>query len=398
MRRLAIDHSYARLVTELPPEIATEKRRRSWLGAVGMPPWIPRLLAMVFGSIIILWASFHVLGRLRGLLIMVGISLFLSIALEPGVNYLAKRGWRRGLATGALFLSTMVLVGLFIGLMVPLIVNQTIKLIDQIPSYLQQAEDFAARFGVDFTGERLSDALSNLGDDLQGVAADVAGSVFGVGTALLSTLLQLLTIGLFTFYMTAEAPQLRRTVLSMLPQVRQREVLRVYDIAIEKTSGYFYSRALLAMFAASLAWAAFTIIGVPFALALALWLGVLSQFVPVFGTYIGGVLPLLIALLESPPKAIAVLVYIVVYQQIENYLLAPKITHHTMSLHPAVSFGSAIAGATLMGIPGALMALPIAATVQAFVSTYIERHEVVDSPLTEDEDVSPASADASTDD
>jgi predicted PurR-regulated permease PerM len=173
-------------------------------------------------------------------------------------------------------------------------------------------------------------------------------------------------------------------------------VLRVFDIAIDKTGGYFYSRALLALFGAAVAWAAFTIIGVPFALALALWLGIFSQFVPVFGTYIGGILPLLIALLESPPMAIAVLVYVIVYQQIENYLLAPKITEHTMSLHPAVSFGSAIAGATLLGIPGALMALPIAATIQAFVSTYLNRHDVVESPLTEGEDEEEDGAEAAS--
>jgi predicted PurR-regulated permease PerM len=113
-------------------------------------------------------------------------------------------------------------------------------------------------------------------------------------------------------------------------------------------------------------------------------MGVLSQFVPVVGTYLGGALPLLIALLESPGKAIAVVVYVVVYQQVENYVLAPRITARTMSLHPAVSFGSAIAGGTLLGVPGALMALPAAATVQAFVSTYLRRHEVVESPLTDD--------------
>jgi predicted PurR-regulated permease PerM len=341
---------------------------------------------MVVGTLVALWAAFNVLSRLRGLLILIAISLFLSIALEPAVKFLASKGWRRGLATGVMFLAVLVVTGLFIGLMVPLIVNQTIKLIDKVPSYLEQASEFAARIGIEFSAERVSQAISNLGSDLQGVAGDVAGSVFGVGTALLSTLLQLLTIGLFTFYMTAEGPRMRRTILSVLPQERQREVLRVFDIAIDKTGGYFYSRALLALLGATVAWAAFTIIGVPFALALALWLGIFSQFLPVFGTYVGGILPLLIALLESPPKAIAVLVYVIVYQQIENYLLAPKITEHTMSLHPAVSFGSAIAGATLMGIPGALMALPIAATIQAFVSTYLHRHEVIDSPLTGEEE------------
>jgi predicted PurR-regulated permease PerM len=138
----------------------------------------------------------------------------------------------------------------------------------------------------------------------------------------------------------------------------------------------------LAGFSAAVGWAVFTIIGIPFALALALWMGLLSQFVPVVGTYIGGFLPLLIALLESPTRAIAVAAYVIVYQQVENYLLAPKITERTMALHPAVSFGSAIAGATLLGVPGALMALPAAATIQAFVSTYLERHEVVQSHLT----------------
>ena len=194
---------------------------------------------------------------------------------------------------------------------------------------------------------------------------------------------------LFTFYMTAEGPKLRRTVCSVLPPDRQIEVLRVWDIAISKTGGYFYSRALLAGVAATISWATFTIIGVPFPLALALWLGILSQFVPVVGTYLGGALPLLIALLESAGAAIAVAIFVVVYQQLENYLLAPRITARTMSLHPAVSFGAAIAGGTLLGVPGALMALPTAATIQAFVSTYLRRHEVVASRLTAEERDSP---------
>lgn len=362
----------------------TPPARRGVFSAFGMPPWIPRVILMAVLAVITMWAAFHIVGRLRGLLILLLISLFVSIALEPGVNYLAKRGWRRGLATWAMFLVVLVSAGLFIGLMVPLIVDQTIKFVNQVPSYVDQLAEFAERFNIDISSERISQALSNFDEDLQGVAADVAGSVFGVGTALVNTVFQLLTIGLFTFYMTAQGPRFRRTVCSVLPADRQREVLRIWDIAIDKTGGYFYSRALLAGFSATAAWAAFRVIGIPFALALALWLGILSQFVPVVGTYIGGVLPLLIALLESPTKAIAVLVYIVVYQQIENYLLAPKITHRTMSLHPAVSFGSAIAGGTLLGVPGALMALPTAATIQAFVSTYLQRHAVVESPLTEE--------------
>lgn len=349
-----------------------------------MPRWVPRLLIMIVVVIVGLFSAYHVLRQLRSLLVIIGISLFLSIALEPGVNFLARKGWKRGLGTGVMFLALVASVGLFIGLMIPLIIDQVTRLVTKLPEYIDQASEFLARFGIDFSSARLSEAVHNIDQDLNSFAADIAGSIFGVGQALLSTVFQLLTIGLFTFYMTADGPKLRRTVCSLLPAGRQIEVLRVWEIAIDKTGAYFYSRTLLAGFAAAVGWAVFTVVGIPYALALALWMAVLSQFVPVVGTYLGGALPLLIALLESPGKAIAVVIYVIVYQQIENYLLAPRITARTMALHPAVAFGSAIAGGTLLGVPGTLMALPAAATLQAFVTTYVERHQVVDSPLTED--------------
>ncbi len=361
------------------PEVRTGRFEKH-----GMPPWIPRLLAMIVGVIVLLFAALNVFRRLRGLLVLLLFSLFLSIALEPGVKWLASRGWKRGAATGAIFVLVILLSSMFIGLMIPLVVDQLVKLVDRIPGYVDELADLGDRFGIDLSGDRIDEALAGLGDDLQSIAGDVAGSLFGVGTTLLGTVLQLLTVGLFTFYLTADGPRFRRGVISLFRPERQREILRIYDIAIDKTGGYFYSRALLAGVSAAVAWTVFTLIGVPFAAALALWIGVLSQFVPVVGTYIGGALPLVVALIESPARGLAVLVFILVYQQIENYVLAPRITARTMALHPAVSFGAAIAGGTLLGAPGALMALPTAATIQAFVSTYLHRHDVVESPHTEE--------------
>ena len=355
----------------------------------GMPPWIPRLLTLIVAIIVGLYAAINVVRRLRGLIVILLISLFLSVALEPAVNFLASKGWKRGLATGVMFLAMVFSAGLFVGLMIPLIVDQVSRLVERLPEYIDRLSEFLAGFGIDFSGERIREAIAEARTDLTSFGTDIAGRIFGVGQTLIGTIFQLLTIGLFTFYMTAEGPRFRRTVCSLLPPRRQLEVLRVWEIAIEKTGGYFYSRALLAGMSAAVGWGVFIVIDLPFALALALWIGVLSQFVPVVGTYIGGALPLLIALLESPGKAVAVVIYVVVYQQIENYLLAPRITARTMSLHPAVSFGSAIAGGTLLGVPGALMALPVAATIQAFISTYLRRHEVVESPLTEEDHEEP---------
>ena len=349
-----------------------------------MPPWVRRLLFEIVGLIIVLFIAFHVVKALRSLIIILVISLFLSVALEPGVNFLASKGLKRGLGTGVMFLGLILTMGTFVGLMIPLIIDQVKLLVERMPTYIDQMSEFAARFGIDFTGENLSNAAGEVDSGLSSFSKNIAGNIFGVGQALLNTVFQLLTIGLFTFYMTAQGPRMRRTLCSVLPRNKQLEVLRIWEIAIDKTGAYFYTRALLAGISAGVAWGVFLAIGLDFPLALALWMAIISQFVPVVGTYLGGALPLLIALLDSPTKALAVVIYVIIYQQIENYLLAPKLLSRTMSLHPAVSFGSAIAGGTLLGVPGALMALPTAATIQAFISTYIERYKVVESPLTVD--------------
>jgi predicted PurR-regulated permease PerM len=371
-----------------PQEGAAPETRRSrfslFAPVEGMPPWVPHLLRQVVGLIVLLWLLLTVGRRLQGFLILLLISVFLAIALEPAVAFLTRRGWRPGLATGAIFLLVFLVGVLFIGLMIPLIIDEVTKLVDRMPSYIDRLTKFAARYNVDVSGKGLNDALATIDTSLQTVARNVAGHVFGVGGRLIATIFEGLTIALFTFYLTAEAPKVRRTMLSVLSPDKQVEVLRIIEIAIEKTGGYFYSRALLAALSGAATWLALTIIGVPFALPLGLWLGILSQFVPVIGTYIGGLLPLLIAFLESPAKGLWVLGFIVVYQQIENYLFSPHITGRTMSLHPAVAFGSAIVGGTLMGAVGAVMALPVAATVQAFVSTYLHRHELVESELLSD--------------
>ncbi|MGH2528992.1 MAG: AI-2E family transporter, partial [Actinomycetota bacterium] len=203
-----------------------------------------------------------------------------------------------------------------------------------------------------------------------------------VGAFMLGLLFQVLTIGLFTFYLVADGPRVRRAVCSVLPPRRQREILDAWEIAIDKTGGFLYSRLLLAAISAFFAFIALMLLGVPFALPLALWMGLVSQFIPVVGTYIGAAVPLLVVLLSDPWSALIFLIYVVVYQQIENYLLSPRITARTMQLHPAVAFFAALAGAAISGILGAFMALPAAAVIQATVSSYLTRHEVVETRLT----------------
>ncbi|MBL8774427.1 MAG: AI-2E family transporter [Acidimicrobiales bacterium] len=346
-----------------------------------MPRWVPRAIALFFVGIIALATTVWLIGKLRELLVMLLVALFLSFALEPAVNWLQARGWRRGPGTAAVFAMLFVAGGLFVYAIGSLFVDQVQNLVDQAPEYVADVEDWANdTFDADINTDDLTEQIQS--GSANDIATGLAGNVLSVGAQAVGVLFRGLTILLFTFYLVADGPRLRRSICSVMRPDRQREVLRVWEIAVDKTGGYIYSRGLLAFLSAVFHYLAFLLIGVPFPLPLAIWVGVLSQFVPVVGTYLAGALPLVIALIDQPIEALWVLIAIVVYQQVENYLLAPPITAHTMDIHPAVAFGAVIAGASILGPVGALLALPAGATLQAFVSTYVNRHDVVETHLT----------------
>jgi len=351
-----------------------------------MPEWIPRLLIYILLAAGAGIAIYNSIRALRGLITILLVALFVSFALEPAVNWLAAHGWRRGIATFAILAGLAVLSVAFVASFIPLFLAQLRSLVDALPGWLAQLNVYTQRwFGVDVSTASIQEKLKSFDASLASYARNVAGNVFGIVTGFLSLMFELLTIALFSFYMIAEGPRLRHAVCSILPPRRQEEVLRAWEIGIEKTGGYVYSRLLLAAISGSTAFVVFVALSVPFPFALALWIGLISQFIPTVGTYIAAIVPLVVTLFERGTlSAVIVLVYILIYQQIENYLLSPRVTAHTMELHPAVAFGSVIAGASLFGATGAFLALPAAATLQSGLSVYIRRHEVVESELTEE--------------
>lgn len=348
-----------------------------------MPSWGPRAIVMFFVGVVAVVVLRWVLTRLEDLLVILLVALFLSFAIEPAVNWLETRGIRRGLGTFLTFLAIAVAFGIFAFFMGRLLVDQVSELVDKAPEYVEQVQDWANRtFDVNIDAEQLIEDLQE-GGQAQEVATEAAGNIWAISSTVLGTLFNLLTVLLFTFYLVADGPRLRRTLCSALPPEAQVEFLKIWEIAIAKTGGYIYSRALLATISALFHWGAFELAEVPYSLPLALWVGVMSQFIPVVGTYLAGALPLVIGLLNDPLTAVWVLGIVVVYQQVENYVLLPRVSAHTMHLHAAVAFGAVIAGSAMLGVVGALLALPVAATVQAFVSTYLARHDVIESALTQ---------------
>ena len=344
---------------------------------------MPRAIALFWSVFVVVTLGRWLVGRLQALLVMLLVSLFLSLALEPLVNRLVRRGWRRGSATGLVLAGLVVGILGFITVIGTLLVDQVANLIDKAPAYLTQIQNWVNRtFDAKLDLRDVVDRLTAEGGTAQKWAGSLAGNTLRLSATALGIVLQAFSVGLFTFYLVAQGPRLRRVVCSLLRPDRQAEVLRAWEVAIDKTGGYLYSRAILAFASALVHGVAFWIMGVPYAVALAVWVGLVSQFLPVIGTYLAGVLPLLVALVNEPVKALWVLALVAVYQQVENYLLAPRITARTMELNPAVAFGAAIAGAAILGPVGAILALPTAASLQAFAGLYLRRHDVIDSHLT----------------
>ncbi|MFB4303846.1 AI-2E family transporter [Actinomadura sp. NTSP31] len=348
-----------------------------------MPAWLPRAFVLAGAVVLAFMALLWLLQRLRDLLLIVLVSLFLAFAIEPAVDWLAARGWRRGAGTGLMFVVIGVLLAGFLGGIGSLLATQTTHLINGFPGYVRQVVDWVnATFGTHLSRDTLFQRLPTVTGTLSRHLSSLAQNVWGIGATAFGVVFKGLGVLLFTFYLSAQGPQLRRQVCSLLPPRRQREVLRAWEIAIGKTGGYIYSRALLALISGVAHYVALAGLGVPYAATLALWVGVVSQFIPAVGTYLAGAVPVLIALTRSPATALWILLFIVAYQQVENYLLQPRITARTLDMHPAVAFGLVLAGVAVAGPVGALVALPFGASVQAFAGAYVRRYDVEEHPLT----------------
>ena len=348
-----------------------------------LPRWaIPAILLFWTGYLLTFTAR-HVFHRLSGLFILILVSIFLSLAIEPGVNRLAARGWRRGRATIMILLGVLAAFLIFAGAVGTLVGTQVAELLQDSDRYITDTVGFLNdNFSTNIDPQDVIREFNDPNGRVQEFVRSQSGQAVRLSLTVMTVIFQGLSVLLFTYYLVADGPRLRRDICSRLTPARQAQVLQAWELAITKTGGYLYSRALLAMLSAFFHWIVFQSIGTPAPIALALWVGLVSQFLPVVGTYLAGILPVLLTLVDSPLNALIIIVFIVVYQQIENYFFAPRITARTMELHPAVAFGAALAGAALLGFVGALLALPAAAMVQAFLNEWGNRYEVMDSHLT----------------
>ncbi|MFF4307574.1 AI-2E family transporter [Streptomyces sp. NPDC001601] len=345
-----------------------------------MPRWLPRAMVLALALVAAFQLGSWAFHQLTGLLINILIAFFLALAIEPAVSWMASRGMRRGFATFLVFLGLAIATAGFITLLGSMLAGQIIKIVEDFPDYLDSVINWVNHtFHTEVKRVDVQEGLLH-SDWLRKYAQNSAAGALDVSGQVLGGLFQLLTITLFAFYFAADGPRLRRTLCSVLPPARQAEVLRAWEIAVDKTGGYLYSRGVMALISGIAHYILLQALGVPYAPVLGVWVGLVSQFIPTIGTYLAGALPMLIAFTVNPLYAVWVLVFVVIYQQFENYMLQPKLTSKSVDIHPAVAFGSVIAGTALLGAVGALIAIPAVATLQAFLSAYVKRYDVTDDP------------------
>jgi predicted PurR-regulated permease PerM len=357
------------------------------------PPWLRRGVVFVLAAVVALQVVEWAFYSLRDFLGLLFLAWLFSISVEPVVHALTRRGMRRGAATGIVLAGLVLLIAGFAALFGALLVDQLSQLVGAAPDVVRDVVEWANRtFDTQLRAGDIVDALQLTPERLQEFASDLTPGLIGIITSLVGAVFQGFTFLLFAYYMSAEGPTLRRTVSRRFPPRQQQIISTVWEIAVEKTGGYVLSRLVLAAICAVVTGFFFWIIGVPFWLPLAIWTGVVSQFIPTVGTYLAIALPALIALAGQPIDAVWVIVFGTVYQQVENYLLGPRITARTVSIHPAVAFGAVIVGAGLFGPLGALVSIPVVAAIEAVIDTYGHRYELVAADPAATEPTRPAAA------
>ncbi|WP_315093778.1 AI-2E family transporter [uncultured Cellulomonas sp.] len=340
------------------------------------PLWLPRALVMVVLAVFAAVLAWGALRQLGNVIFIVVISWFLALAMEPSIRWLVKHGIRRTRATGLVMLGSVIVVVVVIALFGGLFIAQVVDLAQSLPDYYERLATWAdSQFG--FALPEVDELLVNAGNNWQ----ELAPGVLGIGSSILGGLFTASAVLLVVYYMASSGPRFRAAICRLLAPARQREVLRLWEVSQEKVADFINSRIVLAALSTVVTFVFLTVLGIPYALPLAAFTGVVSQFVPTIGTYIGGALPIAVALAVDPLKGLLVLAFILGYQQIENLVFAPKVSARSLEINPAVSFLAVLAFGAVFGPVGAFLALPVAATIQAVSSTYVRRHELVDDEL-----------------
>jgi predicted PurR-regulated permease PerM len=336
------------------------------------PPDRPRPAALFrSGALVSLGAATTVIGlyalyTVRAILVRILIALFIAVSLDPAVRQLAKRGLRRGVAVTLIFAVAFGLAAAFLISVIPPLVTQGRNLIDDVPVYLDELQARSSQF-------RDLDERYNISEQLQGMVGTLPSrlgtGLLGFTSRVFGAVFNGLTVLVFTIYFMADMPRIRGGVVRLFPVERRPRARQVVDLVVDKVGGYMIGNIIISLIAGVASYIAFSLLGVPFALPLAFVVAV-CDLIPMIGATLGAVIGVAVALFTTSlwPTTILVAAFFVAYQQLENYLIAPRVLKTTVELGAAAVLIAGLIGATVLGLVGALMAIPVAAAFNVLLN------------------------------
>jgi predicted PurR-regulated permease PerM len=298
--------------------------------------------------------------RARSVLVLIGLALFIAAGLEPVVGWLTRHRVPRWAAVAAVLLAVFAVAAGFIAAAIPPLAAQTARLASELPHYAHTLQDHNSQLGrlnVRYHIEqRLSHLLSTRGSSL-------VGGVLGAGELVLGAVASTLIVIVLVVYFLAGMPRIRLFAYRLAPHSRRARVILLGDEIFTKVGGFVLGNVVTSVIAGLGTYLWMLAFGIPYPLLLGLFVA-LMDLIPVIGSTIGGAVVSLVALTVSLPVAIATLAFYVVYRLAEDYLLVPRVMGSTVKVPAVVSVVAVLVGGALMGIVGALVAIPVAAALR----------------------------------
>jgi predicted PurR-regulated permease PerM len=353
----------AELVAEAHAEAATLADDDQVLGTPG-PPVNRRSPFMigVLGAAGV--AVTYELGRLllsaAGVLVLIGLALFLAIGLEPAVHWLMRSRMPRALAVAIVAIGVLGGIGGFLALAIPPLVAQAEAFSRQLPAYIAQIHDHSSTLGrLDARFHLEQRVTAAVGGDS---GSKLASGLLGAGRMVLSATAAAFTVLILTLYLLIDLPRIRRLGYRLTPAPRRPRVILIGDEITAKVGRYVMGNLLTSLIAGVgtflwlLAW------GVPYPIVLGIMVAILD-LIPVVGSTIAGIIVSLVALTVSLPIAIATAIFYIVYRLLEDYLIVPRVIGHAVDIPATATVVAVLIGGTAFGLLGALVAIPAAAAI-----------------------------------
>ena len=331
------------------------------------------LLNRAFLYVLFIAISVLIFLRVKSLLFDLFVAVVLAALAEPVVYRLSKKVNRKVSAFIAVSMILLVIGATFFSI-IPIMVQEINFLSSQIPTYFDNFITYLNVEGFAVSSQSL-DLESQFNSLIKDYGSTVGSSVVFAGQGLLRTLGHIFIIFFFTYYLISEGDGWRVKLKESLPENLSNSIDQVWTIGGSKAGGFIVAKFILGILASIVLSLAFLLIGLPSPIALGVSAGILSQLIPVVGTFLGGLVPFIASISLGTTSMIATVGVLLIYQVIENYFISPKVTKSTMEIHPAVAVFSTLFGAYTLGGVGAILALPVAATVQGVLGIILKNRK-----------------------